>query len=124
MFDDFYIQQISEPYDGREGGEMLLSGTDYQFFLSKNRIQDYVLGFQPLLDITEAKSEPSQPSGAGCTLSKWIHKIWILKTSNCPNEKDFALTSKITASETVPQSHLRLAIRRYTSKGPEQHEMQ
>lgn len=80
MFDDFYIQQISEPYDGREGGEMLLSGTDYQFFLSKNRIQDYVLGFQPLLDITEAKSEPSQPSGAGCTLSKWIHKIWILKT--------------------------------------------
>lgn len=48
MFDDFYIQQISEPYDGREGGEMLLSGTDYQFFyffLSKNRIQDYVLGF-------------------------------------------------------------------------------
>lgn len=57
------------------------------FFLSKNRIQDYVLGFQPLLDITEAKSEPSQPSGAGCTLSKWIHKIWILKTSNCPNEK-------------------------------------
>lgn len=87
MFDDFYIQQISEQYDGREGGEMLLSGNDYQFFLSKNRIQDYVLGFQPLLDITEAKSEPSQPSGAGCTLSKWIHKIWILKTSNCPNEK-------------------------------------
>lgn len=59
----------------------------FYFFLSKNRIQDYVLGFQPLLDITEAKSEPSQPSGAGCTLSKWIHKIWILKTSNCPNEK-------------------------------------
>lgn len=118
MFDDFYIQQISEPYDGREGREMLLSGTDYQFFLSKNRIQDYVLGLQ-----RQRVNHHSLQELVALSASEFT-KFEFLKLQTVPMKKDCALTSKITASETVPQSHLRLAIRRYTSKGPEQHEMQ
>lgn len=90
----------------------------FYFFLSKNRIQDYVLGLQ-----RQRVNHHSLQELVALSASEFT-KFEFLKLQTVPMKKDFALTSKITASETVPQSHLRLAIRRYTSKGPEQHEMQ